>query len=162
MQGLRGQPTKRALGKIEREEQMERVVLCASHGQLGAGLVDTARMVLGEGVGDLRSYGLVPGHVPDELVEGIAPEIEANPTTEFVVLTDVYGASVATAATRLLAYPNVRVFTGMNMAMLLSLLIEHPAPLDDAASSAIAQAAREGAREIPVAAIAPADEDNDF
>lgn len=97
----------------------ERVLLLASHGGLAEGMRDTAAMVLGEFPCEVRTYSLLPGMNAQDAVATLREEVERRPQTEFVILTDVYGASVFTAFCQLLRYSNVRLFCGMNVAMVL-------------------------------------------
>lgn len=124
----------------------ERVLLLASHGGLAEGMRDTAAMVLGEFPCEVRTYSLLPGMNAQDAVATLREEVERHPQTEFVILTDVYGASVFTAFCQLLRYSNVRLFCGMNVAMVLSLLIEHSAGLDGDGALAVQETAREGVR----------------
>ena len=124
----------------------DRVLVIASHGGLAEGLRDTLAMVLGTLLCEVRTYCLEPGQSAADFAAELSEEVAERSGAEFVILTDVYGASVFTAMCPLLAFPNVRLFTGMNVAMALSILIEHPLPIDDRAARAIEQAAREGAR----------------
>lgn len=102
---------------------MARHVVLASHGGLAEGLLDTLHLILGESV-EARAWGLRPGHSATELVDDLAPEIEAHPDDSYVLLADLYGASVFTALCQLLRYPNVRLFTGLNAALAIAALTE--------------------------------------
>ena len=95
----------------------DRVLLLASHGGLAEGMRDTAAMVLGEFPCEVRTYSLLPGMNAQDAVATLREEVERRPQTEFVILTDVYGASVFTAFCQLLRYSNVRLFCGMNAAI---------------------------------------------
>lgn len=68
--------------------------------------------------------------------------------TEFVILTDLYGASVCTAMSGLISYPNVKLFTGMNLSMVLAVCMEHADDLNMESIREIMQDAKEGIRYI--------------
>lgn len=102
---------------------MARHVVLASHGGLAEGMLDTLRLILGESV-EARAWGLKPGHSASELVDDLSPEIEARPDDSYVLLADLYGASVSTALCQLLRYPNVHLFTGLNTALAIAALTE--------------------------------------
>lgn len=48
-----------------------------------------------------------------------------------MILSDLYGASVCTAMLKLTIYPNVKLFSGMNLNMLLELLTRFSDSLND-------------------------------
>lgn len=127
---------------------MKRKIIVASHGELSKGLVDTAKMILGSVNADLKSYCLKPGINADDFAKEVKAEILNEPETEFVILTDLYGASVCTAMTSLLAHSKVHLFTGMNINMLLSICVEYPQRLSDEDVMKIVHDAKEGIRSI--------------
>lgn len=129
---------------------MKRKIIVASHGELSKGLVDTAKMILGSINAELKSYCLIPGLNADEFAKEIREEMIREPETEFVILTDLYGASVCTAMTSLVAHSGVRLFTGMNINMLLSICVEYPQRLSDEDIIKIVNDAKEGIRSISV------------
>lgn len=102
---------------------MERHVILASHGGLAEGVLDTLRLIIGD-TGDARAWGLRPGHSATELVEEISPEIAEHPQDSYILIADLYGASVFTALCQLLSYPNVKLLTGLNAALAISALTE--------------------------------------
>ncbi len=112
---------------------MKRKVILASHGGLAPGLLDTAQMILGRIEYNTEVYSLQPGHHPDEFAIQLRAEIEKEPDVEHVILCDLLGASVFSALYPLTAYQNVRLFTGMNLNMLLSICVDCPGPLDEEA-----------------------------
>lgn len=65
-----------------------------------------------------------------------------------MILTDLYGASVFTAMYSLVVLENVHLFSGMNLNMLLSVCLEHPGQLDEAAAMKIQANVRMGAQYI--------------
>lgn len=102
---------------------MARHVIIASHGGLAEGMLDTLRLILGD-TGDARAWGLRPGHSADELVRQLEPEIEAHPEDTYVLLADLYGASVFTSLCQLLSHPNAHLVSGLNVALAIAALTE--------------------------------------
>lgn len=121
---------------------MERKIVLASHGQLAKGLLDTAQMIIGEIAYEVEVYTLQPGKLAEDFAKGLKMEIMQNPQIEYVILTDLYGASVFTAMYSLVVLDNVYLFTGMNLNMLLSVCLEHPDHLDETAALKIQEDAR--------------------
>lgn len=139
-----------------------RVLVLASHGDLAEGMRSTLSMVLGKLPCEVRTFCLLPGHTAQEFAARLLRDVEANPEVEFVLLTDIYGASVFTALCPLVAYPNVRLFTGMNVAMALSVLIEHSECMDEQQALEVAETARDGARFVPASDVLSGGENEDF
>lgn len=127
---------------------MERKIVLASHGQLAKGLLDTAQMIIGEIAYEVEVYTLQPGKLAEDFAKGLKMEIMQNPQIEYVILTDLYGASVFTAMYSLVVLDNVYLFTGMNLNMLLSVCLEHPDHFDEAAALKIQEDARAGTQYI--------------
>lgn len=123
---------------------MKRKLIFASHGGLAAGLYDTTQMIIGEIPWDAEVFSLQPGHHPKEFAEPLSREIRDNAQTEYVILCDLYGASVFTALYPLALFPNVKVFTGMNLGMVLSVCLECEETIDEKAAEKLIHDAREG------------------
>lgn len=104
---------------------MERKIVLASHGALAEGLLNTAEMIIGEIEYEVEVYSLLPGNLAEDYAKKLREEIIASPEKEFVILVDLYGASVFTAMYSLIPFENVKLFTGMNLNMLLSVCLEH-------------------------------------
>ena len=86
-------------------------------------------------------------------------EILAEPEQEYVILSDLYGASVCSAFSALLVYPNVRLFTGMNINMLLVICLEYPEKLRDEDIQKIVLDARSGIKALSASDLAADAED---
>lgn len=102
---------------------MARHLIIASHGGLAEGILDTLRLILGD-TGDARAWGLTPGHSASELVEELDREIAEHPDETYVLLADLYGASVFTSLCQLLVHPNVHLISGLNVALAIAALTE--------------------------------------
>lgn len=98
-------------------------VILISHNKLADGVLAAIKMIAGDQI-DAQAYGLMPGQNPDVK----ASEIEATiaPETHTLILADLFGGSMANAAARLSTMPNVRLITGLNLALALQAVLEHP------------------------------------
>lgn len=125
---------------------MKKVIL-ASHGSFAKGAMDSIEMIIGKQE-NLKAYELRPGGSAEDFAEEIRAEIEAHPEQEFVILADLYGASVCTAMSLLSIYPNVTVFSGLNLGLALEILTGPQEALTRESIEAVLDAAREGIRHI--------------
>lgn len=125
---------------------MKRKIVLASHGGLAAGLLDTARMIVGELPYEVEVYSLQVGKLAEDYAKDLKREIVEHADTEYIVLTDLYGASVFSAMLLCVEQENVKLFSGMNLNMLLSVCLEHPQPLTGEDIEQIIKDAREGIR----------------
>lgn len=127
---------------------MKKEVVLASHGGLSQGIKNSAEMILGTLPFPCEVYSLLPGHSPDEFSSILRERVRSNPDTEFDIVADLYGASVASSLYPLSQYSNVHLFTGMNLNLVLSLFVEHPDALEEKDEDQIIRDAREGVRKI--------------
>lgn len=123
-----------------------RKVILASHGRFAEGIEDSVNMIIGKQE-NLKTFGMRAGENATDFAEKIKEEILENPDTEFVILTDLYGASVCTAMSLLSEYQNVKVFSGMNLGMVLDILTD--AETENGADIWI-ENARSGIREVRI------------
>ena len=130
------------------EEIMKRKVVLASHGELSEGIVKSAKMIIWEFEYEVITYTLQLGHHPDEFKDVLEEEIMANADVEYVIMVDLFGASVANSLFILTSYKNVKMFTGMNLNMLLSVLVEYKSELSDADVENIVNDSRLGVRSL--------------
>lgn len=126
---------------------MRKIVL-ASHGELAGGLADTAKMIVGNAAEEVQVYSLRPGETADMFAEDLSRVVLDEPDTEFIILTDLYGASVCTAMSGLVLHSNVKLFTGMNLPMLLAVCLEYTESLCDESIAEIIMSAKAGIRYI--------------
>lgn len=127
---------------------MKRKVVLASHGELSEGIAKSAKMIIGEFEYEVITYTLQLGHHPDEFKDVLEEEIMANADVEYVIMVDLFGASVANSLFILTSYKNVKMFTGMNLNMLLSVLVEYKSELSDADVENIVNDSRLGVRSL--------------
>lgn len=120
-----------------------RELILASHGMFAEGAFDSANMIVGEQE-HVRTYRLRPGGSATDFAEELRKEIVQRPHTEYVILTDLYGASVCNAMLPLSAYENVTVFTGMNLCMVLELMMSDAEPLSEERIEELVETAKAG------------------
>lgn len=99
-----------------------RKMILASHGEFSKGLLDSAKMIVGDLANCATSYSLYPGESASDFALELEKIISNDKETEYIILSDLYGASVCTAMLRLTTLPNVKLFSGMNLNMVLELL----------------------------------------
>jgi PTS system mannose-specific IIA component len=116
--------------------------LILTHGGLGAELIRTAELIVGaaSGLTALSNRGLGAAE--------IAAEVRAfharAPESPLLVFVDLIGGSCAQATTSLLAEPEVRLLTGVNLPMVIAFLQcrREPLALDDLVEAILLRARR--------------------
>ena len=123
---------------------MKRKLIIAAHGLLAEGLKDSTLMMIGELPYETGIYSLAKDNNPYDFSEELKCEVIVNPDIEYIVLTDLYGAKLFKAMYSLTSYPNVRLFTGTNLNMMLSICLNHPNELTDEDISMIVEESKNG------------------
>ncbi len=100
---------------------MRRIIL-ATHGELSTGMLKSVKMIVGDLADDIKTYSLYPGESPSDYAKELEEEIQSQEDMEFILITDIKGGSVHTALMQLVKYPNVRLFSGMNMNLVLDVI----------------------------------------
>ena len=121
---------------------MTRIIL-VSHNQLAPGMKKAVEMIAGPQA-NLEAYGLMPGNQPDAIIAGIRKTITAD--QEVLILADIVGGSMCNAAMTLLDLPNVRLVSGMNLALVLQVVLTPPH--DQAALNKAIASAKDNLRQI--------------
>lgn len=121
-----------------------RKVIIASHGEFSIGLKHSASMIIGDLAKDIQTYSLYPSETPVDFKEEIQKEIVEHPEQEFVFLCDIKGGSVHTTLSQLSIYPNVKVFSGTNLNLVLDIMLSCPNELDQTTEATLIDNAKEG------------------
>ncbi|QVI34553.1 hypothetical protein BVJ53_00610 [Lacticaseibacillus chiayiensis] len=116
-----------------------------SHNKLAEGVLAAVKMIAGDQV-EATAYGLMPGQNPEDKIKEIEAKIESDSHT--LILADLFGGSMANAAVQLAAKPNVRLITGLNLALALAAVLEKPWT-DEEINKLIARS-RENIREVTI------------
>lgn len=130
--------------------EIKRKIILASHGEMAEGLKKSLEMIVGAGVYPIETYGLFPGAHADQFADNLRKDIEANPETEFVILVDLFGASVSNSFIPLTVYKNVIVFTGMNLPLLLEIVLSNDSLLVEETSTNIINKSRESIKKLEI------------
>jgi mannose/fructose/sorbose-specific phosphotransferase system IIA component len=123
-------------------------IIVSAHAALSEGLLGAVRMIAGEQE-LLFGVGFLPGESLTDLIERISSQISASGAEKALVLTDLFGASPANAASAALftAAAETTVVTGVNLAALLeAVLTRSDAEPLNVFAARIAQAGRENIR----------------
>lgn len=99
-------------------------IVLVSHGAMADGMLDAARMIVGDQEG-IMAISLEEMDNVEGLIEKVAAAVERVDTGDgVIVLVDVFGASPFNASARLtMTRDKMDVITGMNLPMLLELAI---------------------------------------
>lgn len=108
---------------------MTRNIFIATHATLAQGFKDAARLIAGTSADDITAFCLLEGGSADDFAKEANDYIGAHPEQEVVILTDLFGASLFNAMSVLSNHPNVFVFAGTNLSLVIDLLLD-PTPLD--------------------------------
>ncbi len=100
-------------------------IVLVSHGEMATGMVDAARMIVGE-LERLLTISLNEMDDVEGLMERVAAAVEEVDNGDGVLLlVDAFGASPFNACARLaMQRKNLEVITGMNLPMLLELAVQ--------------------------------------
>ena len=93
-------------------------IFFASHGSLAQAMMETAMLIVGEDP-RVRAFTLDQYETPFRLADAVRAAMTEGPC---VILCDIKGGSVHNQLMELSARPNVRILTGMNLALAASLL----------------------------------------
>lgn len=100
-------------------------IVLVSHGEMANGMLDAARMIVGDQEGT-AAVSLTEMDAVEGLMERVATAIDQVDFGDGVlILVDVFGASPFNAGSRLaMQRPKVEVVSGMNLPMLLELAVK--------------------------------------
>lgn len=107
---------------------MQRVII-ATHGELSKGMLNSISMIVGDLAKDIETYSLYPGQSPNDYVSVKEQSIKES-EDEFIFITDIKGGSVYNAIFTLTKYANVKLFSGMNMSLILEILLSNQQRVD--------------------------------
>ena len=94
-------------------------VIVAAHGHLAEGLIASSAMIVGPQE-DAVAATFDPSEGPDDLLAKYAAATDASPSTEYLLLVDLFGGSPYNAAARFAApREDADVVTGVNLPMIV-------------------------------------------
>lgn len=123
-------------------------IIVSAHAALSEGLLGAVSMIAGEQE-LLFGVSFLPGESLTDLIERISSQISASGAERALVLTDLFGASPANAASAALftAAAETAVVTGVNLAALLeAVLTRSDAEPLNVFAARVSQAGRENIR----------------
>ena len=105
---------------MNEEEQQLPVLLVVSHGDLARAVLDSARMILGPIEGS-EAVSLPPSGSVDQLEAEVGEKLKLlGEDRPALVLVDLFGGSCCNVAAKFIARrENVRVISGLNIAMVI-------------------------------------------
>ena len=113
-------------------------ILIISHGTLGESLIHCATHVLGSRPTNVMQIGVTIHDEPQQIVpQALKLVRQLDQGSGVLVLTDVYGATPANIAARLLIPGRVEGVAGVNLPMLVRALTYRREPLDVVVAKAI-------------------------
>ena len=118
-----------------------RIVL-ASHGEQSKGMLNTVQMLLGE-QDNIIAYGLYPEQTVTDLTEKLQAEIEKYGVENIIFMTELMYGSPFNSVVSLTRDYDVYHISGINLAMLMSAIIERDN--DDTNAEKICEVALEAA-----------------
>jgi PTS system mannose-specific IIA component len=122
---------------------VERKLIVASHGNFAKGVLDAAILISGETDCEVQTFCMQPGENPLDFAANLETEIIAAPEKEFVMLSDLFGASLYTVLYPLTRFPNVKLFTDFNLHLLIEVISDYKEPLSRSDMETIAANSRE-------------------
>lgn len=137
---------------------MKKVIL-ASHGDLSKGMLHSLKMIIGETPCPVEAYSLYPGESAADFAQSLVEKAKNDLETEYVIVADVLSGSVHTALIQALQTPNIHLYSGMNMSMVLELIMSFE-PVSENTSKYL-EAGRNGITYMNSNSV-HADEDEDF
>ncbi len=127
-------------------------ILLVSHGAFGESLIHCASHVLGKRPLYVRQLGVTVHDDPDEILPTAEDLIRFLDQGQGVlVMTDIYGATPANIATRLLKPGRVEGIAGVNLPMLIRALTYRNEPLESMTAKALS-GGTEGVMRMPAKA----------
>lgn len=140
---------------------MSKKVVLVSHGKLSEGMASAVEMVFGKNE-DLSYLGLTPDGNVVELIGGLREQVAANPGDQYIVVADIFGGSVCNQSLQQLSeFDNVRLVSGMNMGLVVSILAM-PGELSDEMLAQMVAESRDGVKVVElIRADAPVDDGAD-
>lgn len=130
-------------------------VLVVSHEPLGTALIHCTRHIFGRMPPQLAALDVIPDEDPELALRAARELLERiNDGSGVIVLTDLFGATPARIAARLVEPGRVVVIAGVNLPLLVKALTQRRGPLDEVAVKLL-----EGVRETILPIETPADGD---
>ncbi|MGO3601611.1 MAG: PTS sugar transporter subunit IIA [Enterococcus faecalis] len=123
-------------------------IYIASHGEMSLGIKDSLRLIAGESAEKIYTFSLTPGKNTNDFIREIESTISNNPTTQFIIMGDLFGASIVNSMVQLAIYNNAVLLSGVNLSMALQIVLSNENDLTDEDIEQILFEARDGIKRI--------------
>lgn len=130
-----------------------REVIIATHGDFSKGIKHSLQMIAGTSADAIETYQLRPGESAVDFAESLSKEL--NPEKDYLILGDLFGASVVNSFVPLTQNSNVFLVSGVNLNLALEFLLT-PGKLTEELVEQVITNAREGIKRVTLV-----EEDND-
>ena len=118
-------------------------LILASHGDLSKGILNSTMMITGDLHKNVETFSLYPGENPLDYANELKNRIMRTKDT-WIIIADIQGGSVHTALLQLTTLDNVIVFSGMNLNLVLSIMLDDYEDLSEDHLQMIVDEARAG------------------
>jgi PTS system mannose-specific IIA component len=122
---------------------IERTLIVASHDTFARGAVGAAKLISGEPGYEVKVFCMQYGETPLDFAAELEAEIIQAPDREFVIMADLFGASICNVMYPLTRFPNVKLFTDFNLRLLIEVMADYKEPLTPADMDTIVMSNRE-------------------
>lgn len=119
-------------------------IIIATHGELALGIKNALELIAGSMAKEISTYSLTPGKSATDFVAEIEKEMIDYPDQQFIVMGDMYGASVVNAMLSLVNYPNGVLLSGVNLSLALQVLLDGSEMISDESIDEMIKEAQKG------------------
>ncbi|MCC4313220.1 MULTISPECIES: PTS sugar transporter subunit IIA [Carnobacterium] len=134
-------------------------IIIATHGELALGIKNALELIAGSMAKEISTYSLTPGKSATDFVAEIEKEMIDHPDQQFIVMGDMYGASVVNAMLSLVNYPNGVLLSGVNLSLALQVLLDGSEMISDESIDEMIKEAQKGILRIQLDQIELEEED---
>ncbi|MEG0674998.1 PTS sugar transporter subunit IIA [Vagococcus sp.] len=134
-------------------------IIIATHGELALGIKNALELIAGIMAKEISTYSLTPGKSATDFVAEIEKEMIDHPDQQFIVMGDIYGASVVNAMLSLVNYPNGVLLSGVNLSLALQVLLDGSEMISDESIDEMIKEAQKGILRIQLDQIELEEED---
>ena len=134
-------------------------IIIATHGELALGIKNALELIAGSMAKEISTYSLTPGKSATDFVAEIEKEMINHPDQQFIVMGDMYGASVVNAMLSLVNYPNGVLLSGVNLSLALQVLLDGSEMISDESIDEMIREAQKGILRIQLDQIELEEED---
>lgn len=134
-------------------------IIIATHGELALGIKNALELIAGSMAKEISTYSMTPGKSATDFVAEIEKEMIDHPDQQFIVMGDMYGASVVNAMLSLVNYPNGVLLSGVNLSLALQVLLDGSEMISDESIDEMIREAQKGILRIQLDQIELEEED---